>query len=387
MSSPVSERAASLPRASSGRSASSSSSSRRSSGGGNSASLLGAMRVGRRPQDTSVRDTLVRLPQPGGLRRRPSSGGRSLKLANVLPPSFVAVLVLTIWSVYTAFHVLPLLQLELPSPLRDRQEFRRGVFDFCVVEAFTALLLVCYCRAMLTLPGSVPDSFEWKMIGEQEADGGLHYRGAAQTREVKLTGERRHCKWCLVYKPDRCHHCRVCNTCVLRMDHHCPWIMNCVGFRNHKYFFLLVVYSVCSCGFVACTLLGTVRRSQDQEMPIIHRFAMVLGLVLSVIMGTLMAFFLSFHTHLMLSGMTTIEYCEKSAMAPTGLPVKRQSYDRGLYRNVSQVLGPRPLLWLLPTCPPEGDGTVFTSKGHTESLEEADPEWTSTSWQGLSSRI
>eukprot|EP00347_Sterkiella_histriomuscorum_P021463 403333889 len=40
----------------------------------------------------------------------------------------------------------------------------------------------------------------------------------------------------------RAHHCKVCNKCVLRMDHHCPWIGNCVGYQNHRFFMLLLFY-------------------------------------------------------------------------------------------------------------------------------------------------
>merc|ERR1719183_2347208 len=76
--------------------------------------------------------------------------------------------------------------------------------------------------------------------------------------EKKHTGERRHCKWCLKYKPDRCHHCRVCNTCVLRMDHHCPWVYNCIGFRNHKYFFLLLVYATIDLAIFCCSMVETI---------------------------------------------------------------------------------------------------------------------------------
>jgi hypothetical protein len=39
------------------------------------------------------------------------------------------------------------------------------------------------------------------------------------------------CRTCNMMKPDRCHHCSICQKCVLKFDHHCPWINNCVGFK------------------------------------------------------------------------------------------------------------------------------------------------------------
>ena len=46
----------------------------------------------------------------------------------------------------------------------------------------------------------------------------------------------RYCKKCKAIKPPRTHHCSLCSKCYLRMDHHCPWVGNCVGFKNHKFF-------------------------------------------------------------------------------------------------------------------------------------------------------
>ena len=39
------------------------------------------------------------------------------------------------------------------------------------------------------------------------------------------------------------------------MDHHCPWVNNCVGIGNHKYFLLFVFYTFVTCMYAFCLLI------------------------------------------------------------------------------------------------------------------------------------
>jgi hypothetical protein len=50
-------------------------------------------------------------------------------------------------------------------------------------------------------------------------------------------------------RPPRCHHCRICNACVLQYDHHCLWMNNCIGYNNVRSFVLTVFYITIGCWY------------------------------------------------------------------------------------------------------------------------------------------
>lgn len=280
-----------------------------------------------------------------------------------LPVIFVCCTISILYWIYIIFHSTPMLQSHVPSDRRDDERRSRGITQLIFFHLVTGMLAICYIRSILEHPGEIPDNDpSWQYTGDGPS---VMAAASLNLQELKKSGDRRHCKWCGKYKPDRCHHCRVCRTCILKMDHHCPWIYNCVGAKNYKYFFLLLLYSVIDLQLIMWTMVESVIRSWDVDTPFVTMFFVLFGETLSIFLGILLTTFFCFHIWLMLKAMTTIEFCEKKM--PKGGKEERQPseqssvYDLGWYGNIRSVLGPNPLLWFVPLEPPIGDGLNFVT--------------------------
>uniref|UniRef100_A0A8C7Z639 Palmitoyltransferase n=1 Tax=Oryzias sinensis TaxID=183150 RepID=A0A8C7Z639_9TELE len=91
--------------------------------------------------------------------------------------------------------------------------------------------VILYFTVSLMDPGFVPgDSEKGSEAPDEEWEAMIPRPLAPQLRR---------CGFCRLQQPMRAKHCRTCRRCVRRFDHHCPWLENCVGERNHRWF---VVY-------------------------------------------------------------------------------------------------------------------------------------------------
>ena len=150
---------------------------------------------------------------------------------------------------------------ELPYILDD---YLPGVV---LINVFFCLSVLFMYRALTTNPGYIPKQVNPFAVGPVNA---LTFSSALQEEPSKSSAlekgyflipfkgglfRMKYCQTCNFYKgmilrPPRSSHCSECDVCVEEFDHHCPWLGNCVGQRNYRFFFAFLV--------CLCVLIGLI---------------------------------------------------------------------------------------------------------------------------------
>ncbi|XP_066507723.1 palmitoyltransferase ZDHHC20-A isoform X2 [Hoplias malabaricus] len=283
-----------------------------------------------------------------------------------IPVIFINLVVC--WSYYA--YVLELCVYTIPNT--EEQVIYLIVFHVCFI-----MFMWSYWKTILSKPSNPSKEFSLpkseKELYEKEE------RPEAQQEILKKvarnlpiytctgSGAIRYCDYCQLIKPDRCHHCSTCDQCVLKMDHHCPWVNNCVGFSNYKFFVLFLAYSMLYCVFIAATVLQYFIKFWTNQLPDTHAKFHVLFLffVSAMFFISIMSLF-SYHIWLVAKNRTTIEAFRA--------PVFRSGPDKngftlGFCNNLVQVFGDQKKYWFLPVYTSLGDGYAFPIR-----LVNIDPE-------------
>jgi palmitoyltransferase len=281
------------------------------------------------------------------------------RIGRWLPVLFVTGLIAWCFLVFMLDILIPLLD----SP--DKAQHDYGLGCTIAFNIIFSLAMISFLRAVFTDPGYIPDSWS---VHPDDLESGERTRlmpAVLQTQEKKHDGTVRICRKSkpAMYKPDRAHYCRVMQRCVLKMDHFCPWLNNCIGFYNHKFFVLFVAYMAMITVFMVFVMtpvfVNIVSNMEqitldlkDQEFHVSLTY-----LMLCLLSVGLSAFFI-FHAYLVLFNYTTIEFLEKRGCQPPPDHVNR--YHLGAWGNVCSVFGSNPLTWWLPVrWTVEGDGLSF----------------------------
>lgn len=193
-----------------------------------------------------------------------------------------------------------------------------------------------------------------------------------RTKDAEVNGcavKLKYCDTCLMYRPPRCSHCSICNNCVDRFDHHCPWVGQCVGRRNYRFFFLFVSTTTLLCLFVftlSAVHIRLLMNGRDRPPPSASR-SLWQALSSAPVSAALLAFVFvavwfvggltGFHTYLMARNQTTYENIRSR------YEKKPNPFDRGIARNLQEAL-------CAPIPPSQHDFRAEAKQTHSQAKEQ-----------------
>ncbi|KAL3871768.1 hypothetical protein ACJMK2_039746 [Sinanodonta woodiana] len=187
------------------------------------------------------------------------------------------------------------------------------------------------------------------------------------------------CSACEANSPPRSYHCGICKRCVLKRDHHCNFTGNCIGFRNYRYYMLLMLHSWLASVYANVMNLGFIWMTIGEDIWSLHKlifpffawvmrsidiFTMIKSFVLMICLGVscLLTALLGYHIGNVWRGQTTYERSHNI-----------KQYNLGWKENLKGVFGEK---WYLTFFSPfikselPGDGIDFVTSAKYENPKD-----------------
>lgn len=228
------------------------------------------------------------------------------------------------------------------------------VFIPVIGGVLCVFVILSLLRTSFTDPGILPRATpdEAADIERQiDTSGSTSYRPPPRTKEILINQQvvkLKYCFTCKMFRPPRTSHCSLCDNCVERFDHHCPWVGNCVGKRNYRFFYSFIISLSFLTSFIfGCVITHLTLRSQSgksliqaiQESP-----ASVVELVICFFSVWSILGLSGFHTYLVASNLTTNEDIKGSWSSKRGAEDSGNPYTyNSIIQNCCVTLcGPMP---------------------------------------------
>ncbi|KAJ8771945.1 hypothetical protein K2173_027122 [Erythroxylum novogranatense] len=219
-----------------------------------------------------------------------------------------------------------------------------GISIMVAAVVFTVYVLMLLLLTSGRDPGIIPRNAH---PPEPENFDGATDVGAGQTPQLRLPRFKdvevngmvvkiKYCDTCMLYRPPRCSHCSICNNCVERFDHHCPWVGQCIGLRNYRYFFMFVFSTTLLCIYVFAFCWFYITRIMQSDSTSIWKAMIRTPASIVLIVYTFISMWFvgglsAFHLYLISTNQTTYENFRYR------YDRRANPYNRGVVENFKEI--------------------------------------------------